>query len=75
MRKIRLVLSGIVVLAALSVEALPSISLDGLWEFRFEEGKTLEDLALPVFKADDKIVVPGAWDTSNRSPNSTTTKR
>ena len=69
MRKIRLVLSGIVVLAALSVEALPSISLDGLWEFRFEEGKTLEDLALPVFKADDKIVVPGAWDAMSHYYN------
>lgn len=37
-------------------------SLDGLWEFRFDEGKTLEDAVDPEFTATDMMTVPGCWD-------------
>ncbi|MBR4616254.1 MAG: hypothetical protein IKO55_11665 [Kiritimatiellae bacterium] len=43
------------------------LSLDGLWDFRLERDKSLEDLAaLPGFTADDKMLVPGAWDAMTR---------
>ena len=38
------------------------VSLNGLWDFRLETGKSLEEVTLPGFAADDKMVVPGAWD-------------
>ncbi|MBQ0006201.1 MAG: hypothetical protein KBS57_02210, partial [Alistipes sp.] len=39
-----------------------TISLDGLWEFRFDSGAALEDVANPAFIANDKMLVPGCWD-------------
>ena len=42
------------------------VSLNGLWDFRLERGKTLEDLPLPAFAAEGKMVVPGAWDAMSR---------
>ena len=38
------------------------VSLNGLWDFRLEKGRSLEEVALPGFAADDKMIVPGAWD-------------
>jgi len=38
------------------------VSLNGLWDFRFERNQSLEDVPLPAFVADDKMIVPGAWD-------------
>lgn len=38
------------------------VSLNGLWDFRLEKDRSLEDVALPAFAADNKMVVPGAWD-------------
>lgn len=38
------------------------IPLNGLWDFRLEREKTLEECDLPKFSANDKMVVPGAWD-------------
>ena len=44
-----------------------TVSLDGLWDFRLEQDKSLEDLAaLPSFSADAKMQVPGAWDAMTR---------
>ena len=48
--------------ATLSASAIERLSLDGLWDFRLETGKTLEDVALPAFEANDKMVVPGCWN-------------
>ena len=45
------------------------VSLNGLWDFRLERGKSLEDLALPGFAADAKMVVPGAWDAMSHYYN------
>ena len=38
------------------------VSLNGLWDFRLEKDRSLEEVALPAFAADAKMVVPGAWD-------------
>lgn len=45
------------------------VSLNGLWDFKLEKDRSLEDVALPAFAADDKMVVPGAWDAMSRYYN------
>ena len=42
--------------------AFADLSLDGNWAFRFEEDKTLEDVAEPGFAATDTMTVPGCYD-------------
>ena len=54
---------------ALVLLAAVVVSLNGLWDFRLEKGKTLEDVALPAFRADGKMVVPGAWDAMSHYYN------
>ena len=54
-------------LVMLAVAAI--VSLNGTWDFRLEKGKSLEDVAMPAFSADDKMVVPGAWDAMSRYYN------
>ena len=49
--------------------ALTALSLDGLWDFRLERDRTLEDVSLPAFEADAKMTVPGAWDATSRYYN------
>lgn len=39
------------------------IGLDGIWEFRFEEGKSIEEVSDPGFAATDAMAVPGCFDT------------
>ena len=39
-----------------------ALSLNGSWEFRFEEGKSYREAADPAFVATDSIVVPGCYD-------------
>ena len=46
---------GSIVLAAV-------LSLDGSWAFRFEEGKSIEEVAKPDFVATDAMAVPGCYD-------------
>ena len=56
--------------ATMRLAAMETTSLDGLWDFRFEKGATLEDLAaLPAFEANDKMTVPGCWDTLSKFYN------
>ena len=38
------------------------IDLNGSWEFRFEEGKTLESSSGAGFAATDRMSVPGCYD-------------
>ena len=45
--------------------AATTLSLDGLWDFHLEERKSMEDVSLPAFAADDKMTVPGAWDATS----------
>lgn len=49
--------------------SMKSLSLNGLWDFRFEKGKSLEDLQLPRFEANDKMTVPGCWDSMSKYYN------
>ena len=45
------------------------VPLNGLWDFRLERGKTMEKVTMPAFAADDKMIVPGAWDAMSRYYN------
>ena len=38
------------------------LSLNGSWSFRFEEGKSIEEVAKPDFVATDAMAVPGCYD-------------
>ena len=59
-------------LAVASAGAMETVDLNGLWDFRFERGKSLEEVAgdgggrgataLPAFVANDKMTVPGCWN-------------
>ncbi len=42
------------------------LSLDGNWDFRFEEDKAIEDVADPAFAPDATMVVPGCFDAMPR---------
>lgn len=39
------------------------LDLNGSWQFRFEEGKAIEETAGAAFEATDTMVVPGCYDT------------
>ena len=39
-----------------------ALSLNGSWDFRFEEGKPLEDVADAGFAATDAMTVPACYD-------------
>ena len=52
-------LCGVFAIGAVAAEPL---SLDGSWEFRFEEGKALEEAAKSDFAATDSIPVPACYD-------------
>ena len=56
----KILLSGLVAWAAGTL--LAGISLDGSWEFRFEEGKSYREVADPAFEATDAIPVPCCYD-------------
>ena len=43
-----------------------AISLNGSWDFRFEEGKSHRDVANPSFEATDAMPVPGCYDMMPR---------
>ncbi len=56
------VLSLFVGMSAVCGMAAESLSLDGSWGFRFEEGKPLEEVAKSDFAATDSIPVPACYD-------------
>ena len=43
-----------------------AVNLNGPWQFRFEEGKPLEETPWKTFAADDVMAVPGCWDVLPR---------
>ena len=45
-----------------SVLLAAALSLNGSWEFRFENGKSIEEAGAASFAATDAMVVPGCWD-------------
>ena len=56
----------IIPLLAVVLEACASsaaLNLNGSWAFRFEDGKSIEEVADPAFAATDMMTVPGCWDT------------
>ena len=42
------------------------VDLNGSWEFRFEEGKSIAEVAKPDFAATEKMSVPACFDTMPR---------
>ena len=50
------------VAALCAATCLGAIDLNGSWEFRFEEGKTLETSSGADFVATDRMSVPGCYD-------------
>ena len=67
---------AVLALAAMTAGAMETVDLNGLWDFRFERGKSLEEVAgdgggrgataLPTFEANDKMTVPGCWNAASR---------
>ncbi len=53
-------------LAAGTLSGVEKLALDGLWDFRLEKGKSLEEVSLPAFEANDKMTVPGCWNAMSR---------
>ncbi len=47
---------------ALAASCAGDISLDGAWDFRFEEGRSIAESADPDFAATDRMSVPGCYD-------------
>ena len=45
-----------------ATSCLGDICLDGAWDFRFEEGKSIAETADTAFAATDRISVPGCYD-------------
>lgn len=48
------------------VAAALAVCLNGPWQFRFEEGKALEETPRAAFEANDVMAVPGCWDVLPR---------
>lgn len=57
------------VFAAGAAYSMEKMSLDGLWEFRFEKDKSLEEVSMPAFTANDHMIVPGCWNSISRYYN------
>ena len=58
MKKIVTILIATIVVAS----CRGGICLDGAWEFRFEEGKSIAETTGPAFVATDRMSVPGCYD-------------
>ena len=55
--------------ASLSLCAMTKMPLDGLWDFKFEKNRMMENVQLPGFTADDRMIVPGCWNSMSRYYN------
>ena len=64
--QVKVLAAAAALLAAGTLQAVEKLALDGLWDFRFEKGKTLEEVSLPAFEANDKMTVPGCWNAMSR---------
>ena len=62
MKLCTIVLASSIYCIACGLVAAEPLSLDGSWDFRFEEGKSLEAAATPEFAATDTIPVPACYD-------------
>jgi len=61
-------LSFVVVFAVvgIAVSAAERLDLNGIWAFRMERDRSIEELDLPRFVAEDRMTVPGCWDAMSR---------
>ena len=48
--------------AAVSSAAVPALDLNGSWQFRFEEGRSIAQAGNPAFVPTGTIAVPGCYD-------------
>lgn len=62
----RILLSVGILSGAFAVFAGEEIDLNGLWDFRFHEGKQLESMDYRLKGTDTKITVPGCWNAMSR---------
>ena len=53
-------------LSCANVFAGERIDLNGLWDFRFHEGKHLESADFPKLGTDAKMTVPGCWNACSK---------
>ncbi len=53
-------------LFSMTVSSKVLLELDGSWEFRFEEGRSIAEVANPDFVATDTMTVPSCFDTLPR---------
>ena len=60
---------ALVALVVATATAMERIDLNGLWDFRLEGGKTLEEVSMPDFRPDAKMIVPGCWDAMSHYYN------
>ena len=51
---------------AVGAPYVPMLDLNGSWTFRFEEGKSIEQVADPAFIATDTMTVPGCFDMMSK---------
>ncbi len=59
--KMRMLALVVTMASALGLSAMERLDLNGLWDFRLEKGRTMEEVAAPDFTANDKMTVPGCW--------------
>ena len=43
-----------------------TINLDGIWDFRLDQRKLIEDITQDDFHFDDLMSVPGCFDSNNK---------
>ena len=65
MRKTAL-LAWLVSLCGFALVAAETVDLNGVWEFRLEQDRSIEELNPPEFTANDRMTVPGCWDAMSR---------
>jgi hypothetical protein len=58
MKTIAYVLAAVFAFGTFRGAAMETMSLDGLWEFRFERDKMMEGVQLPCFKANANSGTP-----------------
>ena len=52
-----------------AAHAMEKVNLNGLWEFRFEKDCAMENVSMPAFEANDRMTVPGCWNSTTRYYN------
>ncbi len=56
-------------LLACCAAAMEKMDLNGMWEFRLERDTPLEEVRMPDFLPNDRMPVPGCWDTMSHYYN------